>query len=178
MPVRGVLLVHFLSVTNNDTGKTVAVLGNVFCVGALISEVSPITGTPYNGADQHHRARCISLAVSIRRSVRGPGIIANDPNGIPGGLARMIQDLIGEDGFQIVGQMMVRGGGSTEAILELRTNGGAPISVTQLVNPRHTHWSNLPVPTESGQDPMHQVSEYYLTLVLVTLPGRQNKQGS
>jgi hypothetical protein len=48
-------------------------------------------------------------------SVQGPGIIANDP----GGLACMIQDLIGEDGFQIVEQMMVRGGGSTEAILEL-----------------------------------------------------------
>jgi len=95
---------------------------------------------------------------SHQRSVRGPGIIASDPNGIPSGLARMIQDLIGEDGFQIVEQT-VRGGGSTEASLELRTNGGAPISITQLIPDTPTD-RNPPVPTESGQDPTRQGSEF------------------
>ena len=56
--------------------------------------------------------------------------------------------------------MMIRGGGSTEAIVELRTSGSAPIAVTQLVNPQHTHRSNPPGPTDSGQGPTRQVSEF------------------
>lgn len=111
-------------------------------------------GTATAGPSHHHSRS------SHRRALRGSGVITSDPNGIPGGLARMIQDLIGEDGFQVVEQMMVRGGGPTEAILELRTNGSAPISVTHLVNHRHTHRSNAPAPAESSQDPTRQVSEF------------------
>lgn len=108
-----------------------------------------------------------------RALLRGPGVVAADPSGVAGGLANMLQDLIGQDGFQLVEQMMVRGGGSTEAILEIRPSGGGPpISVAQLVNPQHTHRSSAPT-TEAPLDPVRQVTEFTAT----TTPHRWIDEG-
>lgn len=123
----------------------------------LMSATAQGSSTVQPSSQPHSRA-------PHRRSIlRGPGVIAADPNGIPGGLAGMIQDLIGQDGFQLVEQMMVRGGGPTEAILELRTGGGPPISVAQLVSPRHVHRSGAQPTSEAPLDPVRQVAEFIPT---------------
>lgn len=80
-----------------------------------------------------------------------------DPHNVPAGLASMIRGLIGDDGFQIVEQMVVRGAGATDAILELRPvgGGGPAISVAQLVS-RPSQPATTPIP----QDPIPQISDF------------------
>jgi E3 ubiquitin-protein ligase HUWE1 len=63
----------------------------------------------------------------------------------------MIQDLIGDDGFQVVEQMVVRGAGQADAVLELRTSeGGPPISVAQLVPHRPSSNTALQAATQTA----------------------------
>lgn len=103
----------------------------------------------------HHHPR----GAHRRSLLRGP-MVGHDGGGNLGHLASMIQDLIGEDSFQMVEQMMIRSGGSGEAYLELRSAGGPPISVTQLVQARHNQRHSAAPATDASQDPTRLVAEF------------------
>jgi E3 ubiquitin-protein ligase HUWE1 len=104
----------------------------------------------------HHHPR-----VSHRRVLRSSGLLGGDSEGGSNGLLTMIQDLIGEDGYHMVEQMMARGGGTADAIVEVRADGGAPISIAHL---RAAHRSSPPTAPQSldgpQQDAARQVQEF------------------
>ncbi|KAF8320698.1 hypothetical protein DL93DRAFT_2163683 [Clavulina sp. PMI_390] len=111
----------------------------------------------------HHHSR-----TTTRRSAgRGPAVIAADGTPLPPSLANMLQDLMGRDGFQMIEDMIARGGGGGDAILEFRAPGGQPISVAQLVGTRHSHHRPPPPPTSDiSADPTLQVAEFNPTSTL------------